>query len=77
MWGSTEEAVLATLAGDPIVDSPELSREEGRAIFERAAQRYLHMSGDEFRKKWDAKEFGDDPDQPGVMDVAMLLPLAR
>ena len=68
---------MATLARQAAVHAPELSKEEGRAIFEKAAQRYLHMSGDEFRKKWEAKEFGDDPDQPGVMDVAMLLPLAR
>jgi len=35
------------------------------------------MSGAEFLRKWDAKEFGDDPDQPGIMDVAFLLPLVR
>ena len=68
---------MATLARESAVHAPELSKEEGRAIFEKAARRYLQMSGDEFRKKWEAQEFGDDPDQPGVMDVAMLLSLAR
>lgn len=33
--------------------------------------------GEEFLRKWDAGDFRDDPDQPGVMDVAMLIPLVR
>ncbi|MGI8913553.1 MAG: hypothetical protein ACR2JY_07170 [Chloroflexota bacterium] len=68
---------MATLAQKSAVHASELSKEEARAIFERAARRHLQMSGDEFRKKWQAKAFGDDPDQPGVMDVAMLLALAH
>jgi hypothetical protein len=59
----------------------ELSREEGRELFDRQARRYLDMSGDEFLFKWDAGAFGDPDDRtknpPGVMRMAMLLPFAR
>ncbi len=55
----------------------EVSAEEGRAIFDQAARRYLGMSGEEFIKAWNAGKFDDDPDRPEVMRVAMLLPFAR
>ncbi len=59
----------------------ELSREEGRALFDRQVRRYLDMSGEEFLRKWDAGEFGDPDDRtknpPGVMQLAMLLPSVR
>jgi len=63
------------------VDTRELSREEGRGLFDRQARRYLDMSGDEFLSKWDDGEFGDPDDRtknpPGVMLLAMLLPFVR
>lgn len=59
----------------------ELSREEGRQLFDRQARRYLGISGEEFLKKWDAGEYGDPDDRtqnpPGVMQLAMLLPFVR
>ena len=61
----------------PAINARELTRQEGAAIFDEAARRYLKMSGAEFLRMWDAKEFGDDPDQPGVMDVAILMSLVR
>jgi hypothetical protein len=72
-----EGPVMAAPVHEPEVHVRELTPQEGAAIFNEAAQRYLKMSGPEFLRKWDAKEFGDDPDQPGVMDVAFLLPLVR
>ena len=54
-----------------------LTRVEGRAIFDRAVRRALHMSGAEFLRKWNAGEFRDPDSDPGVMEVVMLLPLAR
>jgi hypothetical protein len=57
----------------PIV---ELSEDEGRALFERQARKYLGMSGDEFLRKWDAGEI-DDPDRSEVLTVAFLIPLVR
>jgi hypothetical protein len=55
----------------------ELSREEGLELLDREARRYLHMSAEEFIRAWEAGKFDDDPDQPDVMYVAMLLPFAR
>jgi hypothetical protein len=39
-----------------------LNREEGKKLLDCEARRYLKMSGDEFVRKWKAKEF-DDPDR--------------
>ena len=59
----------------------ELSREEGRKLFDRQAHRYLGISGDEFLARWDTGEYGDPDDRaknpPGVMEMAMLLPFVR
>ncbi len=55
----------------------ELSRDEGRALFDRQARYHLGISGDEFIRAWNAGEFDDDPDRPEVMEVVMLLPFAK
>jgi hypothetical protein len=55
----------------------ELTQQEGYALLEQAAQQYLHMSAEEFIRAWNAGEFDDNPDQPDVMYVAMLLPFAK
>ena len=55
----------------------ELTREEGLALLDREARRYLQMSAEEFIRAWEAGEFDDDPDRPDVMYVAMLLPFAQ
>jgi hypothetical protein len=57
--------------------STPMSCEEGRALLNEQARRYLGISGDEFVRKWDAGEFPDADRQPGVMRDAMLLPLVR
>lgn len=54
-----------------------MTPEEAREAFDRAARRYLNMSGEEFLRRWDAGAFGDDADQPGVINLVMLLPLIR
>ena len=54
-----------------------LTPDEAWDVFDRAARNDLHMSGQEFLRRWDAGAFRADPDQPGVMDVAMLIPLVR
>jgi len=53
-----------------------LTRKEGRKLLDQKAQEYLDISGEEFKRKWDAKEF-TDPDRPEVMRVAFLLPFGR
>ena len=55
----------------------ELTREEGIALLDQAAQHYLHMSGQAFLEAWQTGQFNDDPDRPDVMYVAMLLPFAH
>jgi hypothetical protein len=53
----------------------EMSSAECRAAFERAANVLLGMSGEEFLKKWNNREFGANPDDiPCVMEVASLIP---
>lgn len=59
----------------------ELSQEEGRELFDRAAWHHLGISGEEFMRRWDAGYY-DDPDDrtknpPEVMEVGMLMNLAR
>ena len=62
---------------EPDILVREVSPKEGRQILDRAARRYVRMSGEEFVAAWDAGTFDDDPDRPEVMRVAMLLPFAR
>jgi hypothetical protein len=52
----------------------EVSLEEGRAIFDRAARTMLNMSGDEFVAAYNAGVFDEDPDQPAVVHLLMLAP---
>lgn len=67
----------SSLEPETLAPPAEYSVEEGREIFDAAAQRHLGISGDEFLRKWDAGEFADDPDRPEVIEVAMLIPLVR
>lgn len=53
-----------------------VSEEEGKALFDERARFYMKMSGDEFLRRWDAGEWKDDPDQPGVMTMLMFMPFA-
>jgi hypothetical protein len=52
-----------------------MTDEEAREYFDRAARYYLNMSGDEFVRRYDAGEYDDDPDQHGIMDMILSLPL--
>jgi hypothetical protein len=65
------------MAGTLDIDIHELTPEEGRELLDAMARRYLGISGEEFVHAWDAGEFEADPDRPGLMRVAMLLPLGR
>lgn len=67
---------MSTAKAEKLPPIRELSPEEGQALFDRQARRYVGMSGDEFRRAWESGVFDDDPDRPEVMRVAMLLPLA-
>ncbi len=54
----------------------ELSDEQAWELFDRAARYYLEISGDTFLERWDSGYY-EDPDQPEVMSVVMLLPFVR
>jgi hypothetical protein len=54
----------------------ELDHEAGRELVDEQARKYLGISGEEFRRRWEAGEVDAD-DDPDVMRVAMLLGFAR
>ncbi|WP_300604588.1 hypothetical protein [Trebonia sp.] len=54
----------------------EATREQGRAMLDRAAREELGLSADQFLAKWDTGGY-DDADDPAVTRVAMLIPFAR
>jgi hypothetical protein len=57
----------------------QLSESEAVTLFDKIAMQHMHMSGEEFLKRWDAGEYeGRDWDSiPGLAEVAMVLPFAR
>jgi len=54
----------------------ELDDAQSWELFDNAAHHYLGISGEEFLDRWDSGYY-EDPDQPGLMSVIMLLPFAR
>jgi hypothetical protein len=54
----------------------ELTRDEGRALLDRQAQRVLGISGEEFLRRYKAGEYADT-DTPAVARVALLVHLAN
>lgn len=62
---------------DPTKGVQTLSPEEGRALLDKQARRYLNLSGEEFIRKWEAGEFEADADRPEIMRLVMLLPFGR
>lgn len=62
---------------DELVTAEEVTPEEERALFNKAAQYYLGIDGDEFVRRWDRGYYDDDPDRDELTAVAILLPLAR
>lgn len=72
--------MVASRVVSPTEPDLTLPPEEGRALFEREAQRLLGMSGEEFLRRWDAGEYRDQPETPelrNVMRVAFLISFAR
>jgi hypothetical protein len=55
----------------------KLSKDQARRMFDRQAKHYLHMSGEEFIRRWDRGLFNGKADTPAVIRVAMLLPFGR
>lgn len=63
------------MATEPSTDIRELSAAEGERLLDEQTRRYLGMTGAEFARRWAAGKLDPD-DQPEVMRMAMLLPLA-
>ncbi|SPF41725.1 conserved hypothetical protein [Candidatus Sulfopaludibacter sp. SbA4] len=53
--------------------------EEGRAILDRVARRYLNMSGEEFLRAWKEGRFSQNGGCPDLRAeyVSMLIPFAE
>ena len=54
--------------------------EEARALFDRRARQLLHISGEEFLRRWDAGDYRpvpDDAEGRKVGELVMMLPFAR
>ena len=58
------------------IEVEKIDAEDSWAIFDGAARRLLHLSGEEFAARWDAGEYAVD-DDTRVMRVAMLRPSGR
>jgi hypothetical protein len=54
----------------------EMTDEEARALFEKRAQRFLHLSAAEFLERYDRGDY-EGVDDPEVAHLVMLLPLVR
>lgn len=67
---------MGRMAASEERDIRELDDAQSWDLFDDAAQHYLALSGEEFLERWDAGYY-EDPDQPEVMSVVMLLPFAR
>jgi hypothetical protein len=77
MSASPRSEIEAAMAVEDEAAVRFLTPEEAWAIFDRAAQRNLGMSGAAFIAAWDAGRFDDDPDRPALIRVAMLRPVGR
>lgn len=62
---------------DPLVTSDVLSPAEGQALFDRACQRTLNVSGAVFLTAYDAGVAWDRWDHAAVVSLSMLVPFAR
>src|SRR5919202_5581511 len=56
-------------------DAPvrDATPDEGERMLDEAAQYYIGISGRTFLHRWRSGYYANDPDQPGVMNVASLL----
>ena len=67
---------MPDIKADHEVEVVEVTREEGRAMLDRAARDELSLTGEQFLARWDTGDY-EDTDDPAVTRVAMLIPFAR
>jgi len=58
------------------VTSEQIDKKTGHALLDERARELLGMSADEFLAVWDSEEI-NDYDHVDVMEIAILIPLAR
>ncbi len=66
------------MSTSPVVDvtNEEIDAEAGMALLERRARRSLNIGAAEFIEAWD-RDKASEFDHVSVMELAILLPLAR
>ena len=79
--------LLARLQGRVDAESDEtksgidlMTPEEAQALFDRRARALLHITGDEFLRRWDAGDYRPVPDNAEgrkVGELVMMMPFAR
>ena len=57
-------------------DAVELTREQGKELFDRRAWKLLGISGEDFLRRWDSGDFMNS-DDPKVSTLAVLIPFTR
>ena len=54
----------------------EVTQEEGYALLDKLAKRYLQMSGQEFIDRWRDGQLRDETKFPEAVRLSMMIPLA-
>ncbi len=79
-------ALMASILGKSnrklAIDPPviEVTVEEGRRMFDEAAQEWLGITGEEFLRRYDAGEYADlveSEDNRRIVDLYLMIPFAR
>ena len=70
---------MSAIAERPFVEraTGPFTSQEARELFEKTAQQYMRMSGEEFIAKWEGGVFRDAETKSRAMRVAILIPLVR
>ncbi len=79
-WSASYAALPKELRSKVKAPGVHLTPEQSAEEFDRRARRLMNMSGEEFVRRWEAGEFRDKldhPEHPEILDLVMLLPLAR
>ncbi len=68
---------MAQLPVETNVTIEELSRDDGYAMLDRLSKQCCNMGVDDFISAWESGAFDDDPDNPEIMRLVMLLPFVQ
>lgn len=74
MMAASPQAVVSDGLPEPEARVEELTIVEARQAFDQLVRRRLGISGEEFLRRWDAGDYSDDPDRPGLMETVLALP---